>query len=191
VPKITCQFCFATKKVKTRTNHYYYPRRCYNGSCDGGYKVEDKEVIIPKGWEQFEGKFDRVSGSRVIQYACPECIASTKDAHEQNRIEAKAKLKAAKQKYKHFLANEWNTLDSLIQEEEHTKRNMHNNKRTYPLEKDPFFIKWAQAAGSVQRLKNKEWDLRAAINSAKEQVTDWDPKRLVSAIPVLQSIHTG
>jgi len=191
MPKITCQFCLATKKVKTHTNHYYYPRRCYNGSCDGGYKVEEKEVIIPKGWEQFEGKFDRVSGSRRVQYACPECIASTKDAHEQNRIEAKAKLKATKQKHKHFLANEWCMLDSLIQEEKHTYRNMGNNKRTYPLEKDPFFIKWAQAKGNLQRLKNKESDLSDAIRIAKEQVRTWDPKRLTNAIPVLQSIHTN
>jgi len=191
VPKITCQFCFTTKKVKTRTNHYYYPRRCYNGSCDGGYKVEDKEVIVPKRWREFEGKFDLVSGSRVVQYACPECIASTKDAHEQNRIKAKAALKTAKKKHKHFLANEWRMLDSLIQEKERTYRSMHNNKRTYPLRKDPFFIKWQQAAGKVQSLKNKEWGLRDAINIAKEQVTDWDAKRLTNAIPVLQAMHTG
>lgn len=197
MPKITCQFCFATKKVKTRTNHYYYLRSCYHGSCKGGYKVEDEEVIIPKRWEQFEGEFDCVSGTRRVEYACPECIASTKHVHEQNRIEAKAKLKAAKQKHKHFLANEWRMLDNLLKKEKHTYRNMHNNERTYPLDKDPHFIKWAQAKGNVQRLKNKESDLRGAIRIAKEQVKTWDPKRLIQAIAVLQSSekvnrwHTG
>ena len=191
MPKIACQFCVATKKVKTHTNHYYYPRRCYNGSCDGGYKVEEKKVILPRGWEQFEGKFDLVSASRRIQYACPECIASTKSAHKQNRIKAKAKLKAAKQKYNHFLANGWGTLDSLIQKEKRKNRNMSNNKRTYPLEKDTFFIQWSEAAGNVQRLKNKKSKLEDAVRIAKQQVKTWDPKRLINAIPVLQSMHTN
>jgi len=190
MPKVACSFCQKTKKAKTHTNHYIYPRRVTNGSCSGGYTVVDEELIIPKRWREFVNRKGRHEG-----YACPECIASTKDVHIEEQAKTKQMLKAAKKEYKHFLANEWMGLDLLIKEEKYTYQRLDNSRWSGRMQHDAHFRAWCEvqyfkAAGSVQRLKNKESRLRSTVRKKKEEVEHWNPKRLVSAIPVLQSMHS-
>lgn len=190
MPKVTCSFCQRKQKAKTHTNHYIYPKRVTNGCCSGGYTVVDKELILPKKWREFVNRKGHHEG-----YACPDCIASTKDVHIEEQAKAKKRVKAAKKEYKRFLSSEWLALDSLIEEERYINKLLDDLKWSGRGQHKIHVRSWLRqeyykAAGNVNILKNKEFDLRHAVKNRKEEVADWDPKRLVSAIPVLQSVHS-